>query len=205
VPSPLRLTQLVGGCVLLGVGVTLLLLAAVGSDGFSTFVYGLTLATGLPFVVVNLLVSATFLAVAWLRGVRPGAGTLVQIVIVGGVVDLGLSTAPAPDALWLRVLLCAAALPVLATGISTYLGSQLGAGPVEAGALAWDPPLRFAVSYNTIQLVTALIGWQLGAPLGVGTVAVVVLLGPLVSLVGRLLRLDLHQPGPRTGQVPELP
>jgi uncharacterized membrane protein YczE len=200
VPSLLRLTQLTGGCVLLGVGVGLLLLAALGSDGFSTFVYGITLATGLPFLVVNLLVSVSFLALAWLRGVRPGVGTLVQIVIVGGVVDLMLSTVPAPDGLWSRSALGAAAIPVLATGIATYLGSRLGAGPVEAAALAFDPPVRFALSYNAIQLVTAVVGWLLGAPLGVGTVAVVVALGPLVTLVGRLLQLDLHQPGSRTSQ-----
>ena len=199
-PSPLRLAQLVGGCVLLGVGVGLLLLAALGSDGFSTFVYGIALATGLPFVVVNLLVSVSFLALAWVRGVRPGVGTLAQIVVVGAVVDLMLSTVPAPDALWARSALGAAALPVLATGIATYLGSRLGAGPVEAAALALDPPVRFALSYNAIQLVTALVGWLLGAPLGVGTVAVVVALGPLVTLVGRLLRLDLRQPGTRTAE-----
>ena len=195
-PASRRLLQLAGGCVVLGVGVTLLLLARLGSDGFSTLVYGVTLGSGLPFSAVNVLVSAGFLTMAWARGVRPGFGTLAQIVIVGGVVDLGLSTLPAPDALWARLLLAAAALPVLAVGIATYLGTHLGAGPMEAAALAWDPPVRLAWSYNTIQLLSALTGWWLGAPLGVGTAAVVILLGPLVTGSSRLLRLDVHQRRP---------
>lgn len=202
-PPTTRLLQLVGGCVLLGAGVTLLLLAGLGSDGFSTLVYGLHLSTGLPFLAVNALVSLTFLGMAWARGVRPGVGTLVQIAVVGAVVDVGLTTLPTPDALWARALVCVLALPVLATGIATYLGTHLGAGPMEAAALAWDPPMRFAWSYNTIQLLSALTGWWLGAPLGVGTAAVVVALGPLVTLAGRLLRLDLHQPGPRAPHVRE--
>jgi uncharacterized membrane protein YczE len=203
VPSPARLVKLVCGCVLLGVGVTLLLLAELGSDGFSTFVYGLAQSTGMPFVVANALVSAGFLAMAWARGVRPGVGTIVQIAIVGLVADVGLSTVPAPDELWARTLLGVLALPVLATGIAVYLGSHLGAGPMEAAALAWDPPLRFAWSYNAFQLLSALVGWLLGAPLGVGTAVVVVALGPLVTLAGRLLRLDVHQPRPEKPHEPQ--
>ena len=193
-PSSTRIVQLVAGCVVLGVGVALLLTAELGSDGFSTLVYGTSLAADLSFVVANLAISATFLAMAWARGVRPGVGTVAQIVLVGVVVELGLATVPAPDQLWARILLVTAALPVLALGIALYLGTHLGAGPMEAAALAWDPPLRFAWSYNSIQLLSAVAGYALGAPLGLGTVAVVVALGPLVTLVGRALRLDPHQP-----------
>ena len=201
-PTPAALLKLVCGCVLLGAGVTLLLLAELGSDGFSTFVYGLAQSTGLPFVVANAVVSLGFILMAWVRGVRPGVGTIAQIAIVGAVVDLGLSTVPAPDELWARSLLGIAALPVLAVGIATYLGSHLGAGPMEAAALAWDPPLRFAWSYNAIQLISAVVGSLLGAPIGAGTIAVVVALGPMVTLAGRLLHLDVHQPG-RTSSAEE--
>jgi uncharacterized membrane protein YczE len=37
------------------------------------------------------------------------------------------------------------------------------------------------------------IGYLLGATVGVGTVAVVLALGPLVDLSSRLMRLDVHQ------------
>jgi uncharacterized membrane protein YczE len=85
------------------------------------------------------------------------------------------------------------AFPVAAVGIALYLGSHLGAGPVEAAALALDPPVRFAWTYSAVQGGGAVIGWRLGAAIGPGTVAVILLLGPGVALVGRLLRLDLHQ------------
>lgn len=194
-PSPASLLKLVCGCLLLGAGVTLLLLPGLGSDGYSTFVYGLTLSTGLPFFVVNTAVSLSFVTTAWVRGVRPGFGTVVQIVIVGAVISVGLDVVPAPEQLWARLLVASVALPVLATGIALYLGTQLGAGPAEAAALAWDPPLRFAISYNAIQAISATLGWWLGAPLGVGTAAFVLLVGPLVAVAGRLLGVDLHQPG----------
>ena len=84
-------------------------------------------------------------------------------------------------------------------------GVGLGAGPVEAAALGFDPPVPFAVSYNTAQGLGALVGWWQGAAAGLGTIAVIVLLGPAVTLAARLLRQDLHQPGSRsaTADVPQ--
>ena len=82
---------------------------------------------------------------------------------------------------------------MLAVGIAVYLGSHTGAGPAEAAALAWDPPVPFRWSYSAVQGGGALIGWLLGATVGLGTVAVILLLGPAVDVASRLLRLDVHQ------------
>lgn len=191
--SPRRFLQLVVGCAVLGLGVTLLLTPALGSDGFSSLVNGIRLSTGMPFVVANLLVSALFVALAWARGLKPGVGTVVQIVVVGGTVSLALPLLEEPASLLLRVVMLLVAFPVLAVGIALYLGSHLGAGPAEAAALAWDPPIPFAWSYGVVQGGGALVGWLLGAAIGPGTLAVIFLLGPVVALAGRLLRLDIHQ------------
>ena len=188
-----RLVLLVAGCLVLGTGVAMLLSADLGSDGYSTLVNGVARGAGLPFVVANLLVSVAFLLMAAVRRVPPGVGTVVQIVVVGFTVSWLLPVMATPDSLVLRVVLLAAAFPVLSLGIAAYLGSQLGAGPGEAAALAWDPPVPFRWSYSAVQGGGALVGWLLGATLGAGTLAVIVLLGPAVDLASRLLRLEVHQ------------
>ncbi len=143
----------------------------------------------------------TFVALAAVRGVRPGFGTVVQVVVVGVVVSVVLGATSPAEHLLAQVLLLAAAFPVLAVGIAMYLGSNSGAGPAEAMALAWDPPVPFRWSYSAVQGGGALVGWLLGATVGPGTVAVIVLLGPGVDLASRLLRLDVHQgPPPAPGQ-----
>lgn len=193
-PLSRRLLLLSSGCLVLGVGVAVLLAADLGSDGFSTLVNGLSRATGLPFVVANVIVSVGFLLVAASRRVWPGVGTVVQVVVVGLVVSVLLPLLGTPSSYAARALLLGAALPVLALGIAAYLAGRLGAGPIESAALAWDPPLPFRWSYGLAQGSSALVGWLLGGTLGVGTVAVVVLLGPLVELVGRVLHLDVSAP-----------
>ena len=193
IPSARRTALLVLGCVVLGVGVALLLAADLGSDGYSTFVNGLAITTGVDFWIVNLVVGVVLVALAALRRVYPGIGTVVQVVLVGVTVSVVLDLLATPDGLAWRGALLAAAFPVLALGIALYLGSHTGAGPAEAAALAWDPPVPFKWSYSVVQGGGALGGWLLGATVGVGTLAVILLLGPAVDLAARILSLDLHQ------------
>lgn len=185
---------LLGGCVVLGVGVAMLLLSAYGSDGYSTLVNGIRLAADIPFFWANLSVSVTFVLLAWVKGLKPGIGTVTQIVVVGFTVStlLDLFEEPGSDAA--RIMLLVAAVPVLSFGIAAYLGSQVGAGPGEAAALAWDPPVPFKWSYSVMQGGGALIGYLLGADVGVATIVVIFLLGPAVDLAARLLRVDTSQP-----------
>jgi uncharacterized membrane protein YczE len=192
-PTPRRLATLIVGCVVLGFGVAMLLTADLGSDGFSSLVNGVSLSTDLPFFVANVLISLGFLALAAARRVLPGLGTIVQIGVVGLIVDRLLPVLDTPGTLAGQVALLMAAFPVLAVGIAVYLGMHLGAGPIEAAALAWDPPVPFKWSYSVVQGGGALVGWLLGATIGPGTIAVIVLLGPAVDLASRLLRLDVHQ------------
>jgi len=185
--------MLIVGCLVLGTGVAVLLAADLGSDGYSTFVNGLTIATGVDFWVMNLVVGVVLVAMAALRRVRPGIGTVVQVVLVGVTVSVVLDLLSTPEALGWRAALLAAAFPVLSVGIALYLGSHTGAGPAEAAALAWDPPVPFRWSYSVVQGGGALGGWLLGATVGVGTLAVILLLGPAVDLTARMMRVDLRQ------------
>jgi uncharacterized protein len=175
--------QFLGSCVVLGIGVGLLLTAALGSDGYSTLVNGISLTSGVAFLWVNCAVGAVFVAVAWSRGLAPGWVTIVQPVVVGAVINLVLALTTTPESWVLRGLLLVAAFPVLVVGVAGYLGSGAGAGPTEAAALAFDPPIAFRWSYSVLQGGGALGGWLLGAAIGPGTLLVIFLLGPAVDMV----------------------
>ena len=179
--------------MVLGVGVGLLLTAALGSDGYSTLVNGISLTAGIPFVGVNCAVGALFVAIAWSGGLRPGWATVIQPVVVGAVINQVLDLTTTPDSWLARGLLLAAAFPILVVGVAGYLGSGAGAGPTEAAALAFDPPVPFRWSYSALQGGGALTGWLLGAAIGPGTLLVIFLLGPVVDLVSsRVPALDIH-------------
>ena len=176
-----QLVRLVVSCVILGIGVAMLLIASLGSDGYSTMVNGFSLALDVKFWVVNLVVGIAFVALAWSRGLKPGLGTIVQPVVVGVVISSLLDAFIEPDTLWIRVILLALSMPVVAVGVAGYLAADAGAGPTEAAALAFDPPVPFKWSYSVVQGGGALIGWLCGAAIGPGTILVIFLLGPVVD------------------------
>lgn len=186
-PLGRRLVQLVLSCVVLGVGVAVLLDAALGSDGYSTLISGLTSASGLPFVVVNVGVGILLIVLAWSRGTRPGVGTVVQTVVVGATVSAVMPLLPTPDTLGPRYGELAIAFVLLSLGVAGYLASHTGAGPAEGAAISFDPPLPFKWSYTVLQAVSALGGWALGAAVGPGTVVVSLCVGPTVDLLTRVL------------------
>jgi uncharacterized membrane protein YczE len=184
-----RLVQLVVSCVVLGVGVSLLLDARLGSDGYSTLVNGLSLATGAEFAVVNLVVGVLLVAMAWLRGRRPGPGTVVQLVVVGVTVSAVLPLLPEPASRAGRGAELALAFVVLCLGVAGYLAADLGAGPAEAAALAWDPPAPFRWGYTALQATGMLVGWLCGASIGIGTLVVVLFIGWTVDRLIPVLTL----------------
>jgi uncharacterized membrane protein YczE len=187
--------QLVVSCAVLGVGVALLLDAALGSDGYATFVNGLSLSLEVPFWVVNIAVGLALVAMAWMRGTRPGLGTIVQPVVVGVTVSWVMPLLPTPMAYPVRFVELGLAFLLLALGVAGYLASDLGAGPTEAAALAWDPPVPFKWSYTVVQVAGALMGFVLGAAVGPGTLLVVVLIGSAVAWLRRVVfRADRPRP-----------
>jgi uncharacterized membrane protein YczE len=183
--------QLLVSCVVLGIGVGLLLRAALGSDGYSTLINGISLATEIDFAIVNFVVSILLVGVAWIRGVLPGIGTVAQPVVVGITISIMLKLVDEPTEIGPRIGLLATSFVLVAIGVAGYLGSRTGAGPTEAAALAFDPPVPFRWSYSVVQGVGALVGWLLGADIGLGTLAVVFALGPVVDrLLARVPGLD---------------
>ncbi len=188
-----RMVQLVVSCALLGLGVALLLDARLGSDGYSMLISGLSISTEVEFAVVNVVVGVLLVLMAWWRGLKPGLGTLVQPVVVGVVVSLTLAALPGPTSYagrWTELVL---GFVVLCVGVAGYLAVDLGAGPAEGAALAFDPPVPFKWSYSLVQLVGSTVGWLLGASFGPGTLLVILLIGPCVD---RLLPLLGRRPAP---------
>ena len=176
-----RVVQLFVSCVLLGAGVALLLNADLGSDGYSMLINGLVKRTGVEFAVVNTAVGVLLVALAWMRGRTPGLGTVAQPAVVGITVSALMPVFPEPSSWAGQSVEFAVAFVLLCLGVAGYLAVDLGAGPAEVAALAFDPPVPFKWSYSAFQFLAGLIGWVCGATFGVGTVIVVLLIGPVVA------------------------
>ncbi len=176
-------------------GVAMLLTADLGSDGYSTLVNGVV-DRRRDAVLRRQPRGQRRLPRRWRR---PGGCSARRRHrgadrLVGSRGRPAAAVLDTPGSVTGQACCWSAALPVLALGIAAYLGAQLGAGP-HRGRRVWPGTHRCRSGGATAlcQLGGALVGWLLGATIGPGTVAVILLLGPAVDLTSRMLRLDVHQ------------
>ncbi len=179
----LRLAQLYGGLVLYGVSSSLLVLAGLGLDPWDVFHQGLARHTSLAIGTWAILVGVVVLLLWIPLRQRPGIGTLSNVLLVGGTMDLVLGHVHAPHALAVRVacLVCGVFLNGVATG--AYIGAGLGPGPRDGlmtGFAARGHSIR--VVRTGIEVVVLATGWLLGGTVGVGTVLYALAIGPLAHV-----------------------
>lgn len=184
--TPGRILWLFGSFTVLAVGVALLLASGLGADGYSSLINGLTLYSGAPFAVVTILVAAVFIGVGWAKGLRPDLGTALQPLVVGVVVGALLPLLPrATGAMaWGEFAL---GFAIICVGVAAYLAADLGIGPTEAPAIAFEGTIPFQWTYMTIQVLGCLIGWLCGADVGIGTLLVVFGISPVVDRLRPLM------------------
>jgi uncharacterized membrane protein YczE len=121
---------------------------------------------------------------------RPGAGTILNAIEIGLVVNLIGEHLPSTDRLIPRLAYVIGAVVVIAVGSGLYIGAGLGTGPrdgIMVGLAARGFSVR--VTRTVLEAVVMAIGIALGGHIGIGTLAFVVGIGPLVHVL--IPRLDL--------------
>ncbi len=195
-PSDLgaRLAQLVAGLVLMGFALALIVQADLGLDPWNVFHQGVSERTGIGLGwVVNLASGVILLLWIPLRQ-RPGVGTVLNALIVGTAIEVGVAVLPAPDGLPVRVALFAVGVVVNGAAIGMYLGAGLGPGPRDGlmtGLAARGRSIR--VVRTGIELTALGVGFALGGSVGIGTLVFALTVGPIVHVT--LPRFDRSTKG----------
>ncbi len=198
-----RLVQLLGGLFLYGVAIALEVRAGVGLSPWDVLAQGLANRTGMSFGLVTNIVGALVLVVWIPLRQRPGLGTVLNVLLVGPSAQLGLAVIPQQHEPVLQGLMFAGGLLLLAVATGLYIGARLGPGPRDG--LMTGLRQRFGWSIRAARTVVEgsvlLLGAVLGGQVGIGTIAFVLLIGPLVHIAMPLLRVpggELEEPAVRT-------
>lgn len=178
-----RVLQLLAGLFFYGFSIGLMIRAGLGVSPWDVLGQGTSIQTGIAFgLVTNLIGLAVLLLWIPLRQ-KPGAGTVLNVLLVGPSAEVALALVSEPAQLWARILMFAAGLGLLAVATGLYIGARMGPGPRDGlmtglhARFGW--PL-WAVRTG-IEVTVLAIGWALGGAVGLGTVAFALLIGPMVN------------------------
>jgi uncharacterized membrane protein YczE len=179
-----RIVQLLIGLVLYGVADGLMIRAVLGVDPWTVLSQGLSIHTGLGIGLLTNIIGV-FVLLLWIPlRQKPGVGTVLNILIIGPSIELGLWLVPPMTEVWAQILVFAAGLGLLAVASGLYIGARMGPGPRDG--LMTGLNSRFGVpiwvARTSVELTVLVVGWILGGNVGLGTVAFALLIGPLCTL-----------------------
>jgi uncharacterized membrane protein YczE len=190
-----RVPQLFLGLFVASFGIVLTLRADLGVSPWDVLHGGLAERTGISFGVVVQLVGAVVLAASLLLGVRPGYGTIANLILIGAFEDLlldrGLGTPVPGTSLLVRLLVLAAGIACIGLASALYIGAHYGAGPRDGLMVALHTRAGWSigVARTVVEASALLLGIAFGGPVGIGTALYTLGIGPATQASFRLLRM----------------
>lgn len=183
---PRRLLKLFLGLTAYGVSMVMMLQSSLGLMPWDVLHQGISLQGGWPMGRVTIAVSFAVLLMWVPLRQKPGFGTLCNAVVIGLVFDLvngwiGDRLVDAP--LLFRLALLAGGIVLNGAATAAYLGAHLGPGARDGlmTGLVRRTGRSVRVVRTIIEGSVLLSGFLLGGTLGLGTVAYMLLIGPLIQ------------------------
>lgn len=190
-PVGRRLGQLLPGLVLFGIGLAFSIEADLGTNPWTVFHTGA--ADRIGFSVGTLVIlTGLVLLLSFVPFREPlGLGTVLNVAVIGPVVDIALAVIPDLTAMPARLLAIGVAPICIGLASGLYIGAGLGPGPRDGIMTALERRgMKVSIARTIIELTALALGALLGGKVGFGTVYMALTVGIWVQFFLRRLRID---------------
>ncbi|MEO8954096.1 MAG: hypothetical protein ABI465_05970 [Ktedonobacteraceae bacterium] len=183
-----RLVVLIFGLFLCSVGIVCTYRSAMGLGPWDVLHQGISRHTPLSFGQASIVVGGLLILGGLLIKVRPGIGTVLNMLLIGIFVDAQLRSNWLPDLsaspLAVRLLLDAGGVLLMGIGTAFYITPRLGAGPRDGLMMRLHvlTHVRIAFVRAAIECSALVIGFFLGGTTGLGTLLFAFGVGPAVEI-----------------------
>jgi uncharacterized protein len=202
-----RWAQLITGLVLYAVAMVLLIRSGLGLGPWDAFHVGLSRWTGLSLGAIVILTGLAIIVGTWFLRVRPGPGTLANMVLIGIFADLFLLITPEATSVWVAFPYHLAGIVLIGLATGLYIAPGLGKGPRDGLMIGLSEFTGWPVGRvrTANELSVLLLGRLLGATLGQGTILFALGIGPATAWGLRLFGVTPRPPGVSTAVIETTP
>lgn len=191
-----RTIRLIFGLVLYGLGSYMSIQANVGLAPWDAFSMGISYKTGIMYGNVVVYTGFLIIIIDFLLKEKIGFGTIINAILIGKVVDLCnyLGLLPMLDNFAAGVAMLFAGQVVICLGSYFYIGAAMGCGPRDALMVAMGKRfsrLPIGLVRGILEGTVLLLGWLMGAKVGIGTTIAVFGIGTIMEYTFRILKFDV--------------
>ena len=174
---------LIFGLIIFGFGEGLLILSTTGNSPWSVLAEGISKNSKLSIGAATFLVSVSVLFLWIFLKQKPGLGTIFNIIIISGMIDVTLYFFDPPSSNMSKYLLSILSVMLVGIGSGIYLVANLGPGPRDGlmTGLTKITNLPIALVRACLEISVVIVGWYLGGTVGVGTLIFAFGIGPCVA------------------------
>ena len=187
--------KLMLGFFLAALGIVFMINANLGLSPWDVLHQGITNVIPITIGQANIVVGIIVVISSMFLGVKIGIGTILNTILVGVFIDLITITKVIPMVhnLFIGILMLVLGMIFLGLGTCIYLSCELGCGPRDGLMTALTRITKKSVKLvrTTIEICALVCGWLLGGYVGIGTIITAIVLGYIIQLWCKILKLDI--------------
>jgi len=192
-----RTLKMLIGLILYSAGITLCINANIGLSPWDAFSIGVSGATNISFGNVSILTGVVILiiVVVFFKE-KIGIGTICNTLLIGYFVDIlrAINIIPVMSNFILGILMLLLGQFVISLATYFYIGPGLGCGPRDTLMVAMGKKFNkypIGAIRGAIEGTVLIIGWILGAKVGLGTVISVFGIGFIMQMTFKMLHFEI--------------
>jgi len=174
---------LVLGLFLFGLGDAIIIGSGAGVSPWTVLAQGISNSTNWTIGFSTFIVSLSVLILWFPLKQQPGIGTILNVFIIAGTIDLTLPYLPSPTEYPNQILQAAIGIMTIGLGSGFYLTANLGPGPRDGLMVGLQriTDLPVITVRTALELMVVITGWLMGGLVGLGTIMFVFGIGPAVA------------------------
>ncbi|GAA0180087.1 membrane protein [Clostridium sediminicola] len=189
--------RLIPTLFLLAMGIVMTINANLGLSPWDVFHQGLSKNLDITMGQAGIVAGIVIIVLNYVLGERIGWCTIAGIVVTGIFIDILMlnNLIPIFNNVILQVIMMIIGMVAIGFATFIYLCEGLGSGPRDGLMVALTKKTGKSVRLirNSIEITVLVVGFFLGGKVGIGTVIMAVLIGPIIQFVFKIMKFDVSK------------
>ena len=184
-PRIKTLLFLILGLTFFGFGESLLIHSTIGVSPWTVLAEGISKNLNWSIGFATFICSVGVLMLWLPLKQQPGVGTILNILIIAGAIDLSLYFFDfSSENFFINFIVCSVGVLLVGLGSGIYLTANLGPGPRDGLMTGLQRVTKYPIAWVRVCLEVTVVtsGWILGGTVGLGTLLFAFGIGPAVAL-----------------------